>query len=213
MMMRIGARSSPLSRVQVYEACRNLTLDWEPVWVETRGDLDKTTSLRTLEKTDFFTHEIDELLLRGEIRIGIHSAKDLPSPMPDGLCVAARTPSIDPRDAMVLRQGASLASLPPTPLIATSSERREKAARLLRADFRFQDLRGTIAERLQVLEASAVDGVIIAESAILRLGLTHLNRVYLPGETAEGQGQIAVVCRSSDLEMISLWKQICASYI
>lgn len=212
-MIRIGARGSPLSKAQVLEVCGGIKMDWEAVWVETTGDLDKNTSLRTLEKTDFFTREIDELVLNGTVRVGIHSAKDLPFPMPEGLCIAAMTRSIDPRDALVLQEGKELASLPPNPLIATSSVRREKAALLLRNDFRFTDLRGTIGERLKFLVDHKVDGVVIAEAALIRLGLTHLNRIYLPGETVEGQGQIAIVCRCEDLEMIAFWTQICASYI
>ncbi len=181
-------------------------LELVPVWIETRGDIDQKTSLRTLGKTDFFTREIDQLLLDGLVRLAVHSAKDLPSPIPEGLCVAALTPSIDSRDALVLREGESIVTLPPNARIATSSERREEAARRLRSDFCFTDLRGTIGKRLRKLEKGEVEGVIIAEAALIRLGLTHLNRVYLPGETAEGQGRLAIVCRSSDVEMVNLFR-------
>lgn len=185
--VKAGARSSPLSRAQV----RELGLDLEMTWVETIGDRDKTTSLRTLGKTDFFTRELDQLLLAGEIRIAIHSAKDLPDPIPDGLCIAALTPSIDERDALVYNE------LPEYPLIATSSIRREEAVRILFPTALFIDLRGTIQERL----ACGADGVVIAEAALIRLGLTHLKRVYLPGPTVPGQGSLAIVCRSNDEEM------------
>jgi len=207
--MRVAARSSPLSRAQVNEIARLLPFELEVIWVETTGDKDQTTSLRTLSKTDFFTREIDQLVLQGHVRFGIHSAKDLPSPLPAGLCVAMLTPSIDPRDALVLKAGLSLETLPPNALIATSSERREQAALKLRPDFRFKDLRGTISERLKQLNDGQADGVIVAEAALIRLGLTHLNRVYLPGETVEGQGQLAVVCRSEDVEV----RDLCASCI
>jgi hydroxymethylbilane synthase len=161
-----------------------------------------------LGKTDFFTREVDKLVLEGLVRVGIHSAKDLPDPMPEGLCVAALTRCIDSRDALVFRE-----RLPQGALIATSSERREHAALCLRSDFRFKDLRGTIGERLGQLERGEVDGVIVAEAALIRLGLSYLTRVYLPGETADGQGRLAVVCRSSDLEMRELFGQVnCASY-
>jgi hydroxymethylbilane synthase len=207
-----GARSSPLSRAQVAEITSLVAIELVPVWVETLGDKDGQTSLRSLAKTDFFTREIDQMVLDGSVRIGIHSAKDLPCPMVDGLCVAAVTPSIDPRDALVMQDGLSIDRLAPHALIATSSERRERAALLLRSDFRFQDLRGTVGERLNLLKRGDVDGVIIAEAALIRLGLTHLTREYLPGETVEGQGQLAVVCRCCDLEMITLFKKIeCAS--
>jgi hydroxymethylbilane synthase len=189
-----------------------LEVELDPIWVETLGDRDRTTSLRDLGKTDFFTREIDKMLLEGVVRAGIHSAKDLPDPLPEGLIRAALTRCVDPRDALVMGEGMSLDRLPQGALIATSSERRELAALCLRSDFRFKDLRGTISERLTQLEDKEVDGVIVAEAAIIRLGLVHLNRVYLPGETAEGQGRLAVVCRASDPEMIELFRTIdCAS--
>lgn len=213
-MVVVGARSSPLSRAQVAEVSRLVGIEFAPVWVATQGDRDLQTSLRSLVKTDFFTREIDQMVLDGTVRVGIHSAKDLPHPLRDGLCVAAMTPSIDSRDALVMREGMSLEGLPLHALIATSSVRRELAALLLRSDFRFKDLRGTIGERLKQLELNEADGVIIAEAALIRLGMTHLNRVYLPGETTEGQGQLAIVCRVNDFEMIELFgRMTCAFYI
>ena len=142
------------------------------------------------------------------VRLGIHSAKDLPDPMPVGLCIAAITQGVDPRDVLVLREGETLWGLESGAWIATSSERREEAVRSLRADLCFKDLRGTIAERLRLLETRAADGVVIAEAALIRLHLTHLNRLYLPGPTVEGQGKLAIVCREEDTEMRQLWQKI-----
>jgi len=204
--LSVAARNSPLSRKQVEEVAHLMQIELVPSWVETRGDKDQCTSLRTLVKTDFFTHEIDEMVLTGQVRIGVHSFKDLPDPLPKGLYLAATTPCLDARDALVIQQGLTLSALPFRALIATSSERREQAALLLRPDFRFKDIRGTIGQRLQVLDNQEVDGVIIAEAALLRLGLTHLTRVYLPGQTAVGQGQLAVVCRACDEEIIAFFQ-------
>lgn len=200
--LKIGARSSPLSRAQVEEIASQVPFELDPIWVETMGDQDLATSLRFLGKTDFFTRELDQLLVVGAIRLAIHSAKDLPDPLPKGLCVAARSKGLDPRDCLVVRD--SLAALPAGAWIATSSERREKAVSALRADFRFKDLRGTIHQRLEKLETGEADGVVVAEAALIRLKLTHLNRVYLPGPVAEGQGRLALVCREDDLELIDL---------
>ena len=213
MIVLVGARSSPLSRAQVAEIARFVDVELQPVWVPTQGDKDQQTSLRSLGKTDFFTREIDQMVLDGIVRVGIHSAKDLPDPLREGLRVAAMTTSIDSRDALVMREGMCIRSLKDNAVIATSSERREQAALLLRSDFRFKDLRGTIGDRLKQLDCAEVDGVIIAEAALIRLGLTHLNRVYLPGETTAGQGQLAIVCRTNDVEMIELFERLsCASY-
>lgn len=186
-MLKIGARSSPLSRAQVEEFKREFGLQCEVVWVQTTGDLDQLTSLRTLDKTDFFTRELDQMLLEGKIDAAVHSAKDLPDPLPKGLWVAALSQGVDPRDSLVIKKE-------PIHVVATSSIRREGAVRQLYPHCRFVDLRGTIQERLK----KEVDGVVIAEAALIRLQLTHLNRVFLPGETAPLQGKLAIVCRENE---------------
>lgn len=182
-----GARSSPLSRAQVEEIKREVGLDFTIVWVETMGDLDQTTSLRHLEKTDFFTRELDHLLLAGKIDAAIHSAKDLPDPLPKGLKIALISKGVDPRDSLVIKKE-------PVKLVATSSARREEAVRQLYPDCQFVDVRGTIHERLK----KNVDGVVIAEAALIRLGLTDLKRVFLPGPTTPLQGKLAIVCREHE---------------
>lgn len=210
MRISIGARSSPLSRAQLEEVEEEIRfhhphLIFDPVWVKTAGDLDKKTSLRTLGKSDFFTRELDQMLLEGEIRIAIHSAKDLPEPLKEGIAMAALTRGVDPKDSLVFRPKESLETLPKGALIATSSERREEAVKELRDDLRFVDLRGTIGERLAKLDKDEADGVVVAEAAILRLKLTHLNRIFLPGETALHQGRLAILSRSGDEEMKTLF--------
>lgn len=186
-MMKIGARSSPLSRAQVEEVKREFSLECEVVWVQTTGDLDRVTSLRTLDKTDFFTRELDQMLLEGKIDAAVHSAKDLPDPLPKGLWIAALSKGVDPRDSLVIKRE-------PVRIVATSSARREEAVRQLYPNCQFIDVRGTIQERLE----KEVDGVVIAEAALIRLQLTHLNRVFLPGETAPLQGKLAIVCRENE---------------
>lgn len=211
MKVKAGARGSPLSRAQMEEVIQELArpdIAFEPVWVATSGDKDKKTSLRTLGKSDFFTRELDQMLLNGEIRIAIHSAKDLPEPIPAGLAIAALTRGVDPRDSLVLRKGETIKSLKRGAVIATSSERREETVRQLRADLAFIDLRGTIGERLQKLENKEADGVVVAEAALIRLKLTHLNRLFLPGETTLHQGRLAILCREGDEEMLRLFSPL-----
>lgn len=212
-LISVGARSSPLSRVQAEEVQAEIQrifphLRFSCLFVETVGDKDKKTSLRTLDKTDFFTKEIDELVLSGECRIGIHSAKDLPSPIPKGLKIVAVTQGVDPADSLIFRKGESLSTLPPKAKIATSSERREETVRNLRADLEFIDLRGTIGERLKKLENGEADGVVVAEAALIRLKLTHLERITLPGETTLGQGQLAILAREDDHEIEKIFETI-----
>lgn len=202
----VGARSSPLSRAQVEEVqAELLTHRLEPLWVETIGDSDQKTSLRTLQKTDFFTKEIDAMLFAETCRIAVHSAKDLPDPLPKGLAIAAVTQGVDSSDSLVFRSNESLETLPTGAKVATSSIRREECVQQLRPDLSFIDIRGTIGQRLQKLDSGEADGVVIAEAALIRLGLTHLNRIKLPGETVEGQGKLAILARESDEEMLCLF--------
>jgi len=213
MSLTIGARKSALSQAQVKEVLRELHVFYpqmQPkiILLETQGDLDQKTSLRTLGKTDFFTKEVDQLLLAGHCRIAVHSAKDLPEPLPFGLQIVALTKGLDPSDALVLREGETLETLPSGAVIATSSERREEAVRKLRADFQFIDLRGTIQQRLAKLDAKQADGVVIAEAALQRLDLTHLNRVAVPGSTVPFQGRLAILSRIGDTEMEILFKPL-----
>lgn len=206
----VGARRSPLSQAQLQEVESALLkhhprMKFKGLLLDTIGDKDLTTSLRKLEKTDFFTKEIDQLLLTSACRIAIHSAKDLPLPIPKGLKVVALTSGIDPSDSLVLRPNQILENLPSGSIVATSSERREAAVRQLHSGIVFQDIRGTIGQRLEKLNLGLVAGVVVAEAALIRLGLTHLNRVKLPGETVRYQGQLAVMARDTDVEMFDLF--------
>lgn len=190
--MLIGARSSPLSRAQVEELKKELNIDFDTLFIETTGDLDKKTSLRNLEKTDFFTRELDELLLSGHIDAAIHSAKDLPDPLPKGLKIIYLSKGLDQRDSLVY--------VNPVRVVATSSHRREDAVRKIYPDCQFVDLRGTIHERLARIGVD-VDGVVVAECALIRLGLTHMQRYILSGTTVSLQGRLAVVAREDDTQL------------
>jgi hydroxymethylbilane synthase len=210
LVLKVAARSSLLSLVQVNEILSmikkyHISVDFSVLSMETVGDKDQLTSLRTLEKTDFFTKEIDNSILNNLCRIGIHSAKDLPSPLPQGLKIVCLTKSIDSSDSLVLRENQKFEELPSGALIATSSLRREEVIKNLRTDLCFIDIRGTIHQRLSKLETFEADGVVIAEAALIRLGLINLNRMKLPGDTVEGQGQLAVVAREDDFEMKRLF--------
>lgn len=209
-LFSVGARSSELSRRQVQEVLLALQenhpkIEFEVSYFISTGDLDQKTSLRTLGRTNFFTKEIDEAVLQGQCRLGIHSAKDLPMPLAEGLDLICLTKGIDSSDSLVFRSGENLESLPSGACIATSSVRREKVVKQLRADLRFVDLRGTIEQRLAKLDRKEADGIVVAEAALIRLGLTHLNRIRLPGSTVEGQGQLAVVGKQGDSELESLF--------
>lgn len=200
----VGARSSKLSQAQVREVASEFPhIHFIPQYVQTTGDLDQKTSLRALEKTNFFTKEIDEMQLQGLCRISIHSAKDLPDPLPKGLVIAALTVGVDSSDSLVFAD-----ELSEEPLIGTSCERREKSVKALFPKARCIDIRGTIEKRLTLLDEKKVNGLVIAEAALIRLNLTHLKRMRLEGETATHQGRLAILAREDDSEMIDLFKKI-----
>ncbi len=212
LILRVGARRSRLSRAQANEVLLQLQashphVDFEPVWLETTGDRDLSTSLQSLDKTDFFTKEIDQKQLQGEFRISIHSAKDLPEPLAPGLRLVALTKGVDSSDVIVLRQGL-LRRLPVGARIGTSSVRRRQNIKELRSDLVCVDIRGTIDSRLQQLDVGSYEGVVMAEAALIRLGLTGRKRIHLPGESAVLQGQLAVVARANDEEMAQLFSSI-----
>lgn len=203
----VAARDSRLSHAQVREVWLELQLThpdsvFEPTWVRTRGDNQLDVSLRFLDKTDFFTREIDQLVFSGICRIGIHSAKDLPDPIAQGLKIAAITSGLDPRDVLVLPPCQTIDGLPKKARIATSSLRREKCIKQLREDVVCVDIRGVIEARLEKLDRGEIDGLVVAEAALIRLHLTHLNRVFLVTEVAALQGKLAVIAKQDDYEML-----------
>ena len=205
----VGSRRSRLARRQVEEVSKELlkvcpSAHLFPSWVVTCGDVDRSTPMWRIQQTDFFTKEIDQQQLVGAIRLAIHSAKDLPSPLPHGLSVVALTKGVDPRDSFVMRSSGRVETLPPSARVGSSSKRREAAIRALRSDFVPVDIRGTIDERLFLLDEGIVDGLIVAEAALIRLE-SDRSRIVLEHETEPLQGQLAIVARSDDAEMAQLF--------
>ncbi len=212
-ILSVGARNSALSKRQVEEVYAEMrqhhpTIQFRHFFIETTGDRDLTTSLRTMDKTDFFTKEIDAFQLAEGCRISIHSAKDLPEPLTPGLNIVALTRGIDASDALVLREGETIENLSFAARIGTSSFRREKAIHALRSDLCCIEIRGSIERRLFLLDSGVVDGLVIAEAALIRLQLTQRNRIKLSGETAPLQGKLAVLARVDDEEMKQLFSCI-----
>jgi hydroxymethylbilane synthase len=209
--LSVAARSSRLSRAQVVEVLQEIHavfpyVDFVPVWVTTTGDRDLTTSLRLLDKTDFFTREIDQMLLQKKCRIAIHSAKDLPEPLPEGLKIVAVTKGVDSADSLVFRSGENIQDLPSTARVGVSCMRREETVKKILPHAQCSDIRGAIDHRLAQLEEGIFDAIVVAEAALIRLGLTHLNRFRLEGLAAPLQGRLAVVARKDDREMEELFR-------
>ena len=209
---RIGTRTSPLALRQVEEILRALRKFYpgfkaEVISIYTYGDRDKITPISEIEGTDFFTKEIDEALLKSRVDFAVHSAKDLPEQIPEGLYIVAITKSIDSYDALVSKNDLSLEELPFGARIGTSSLRREQQLKSYRDDFEIIDIRGNIQERLEKLDNGNLDGIVIAVCALVRLGLENRVTQRIPFEILKPhplQGALAIVTRAEDSKLHSL---------
>jgi hydroxymethylbilane synthase len=217
---RVGTRKSPLALKQVEEALNILKRFYpfvavEIIGIQTYGDRDKTTPISDIEGSDFFTKEIDEALLKGDADFAVHSAKDLPDNLREGLFIAAITDSIDLYDVLVSKTGLELSELPYGAKIGTSSLRRKKALKRFRSDFQIVDIRGNIEERLRILDNSTVpdiqhavqqpDAIVIAAAGLLRLGLGHRITERIPFSILKPhplQGALAVLAREDNKDLI-----------
>lgn len=212
-VITVGARASKLSLKQVEEMVDAMRYHYPELCfaiysAKTYGDCQQNISLRTLEKTDFFTKELDQWLLKGKCRISVHSAKDLPDPIPQGLQVIAITASLNSEDVVVFSQKYDLNNLPDGLTIATSSLNREQNILKQFPGAKVVDIRGTIDQRLEKVKNEEIDGVVIAKVALIRLGYNHLKMIKLEGDTTPLQGSLAVLARESDIEMKELFQVI-----
>jgi hydroxymethylbilane synthase len=167
----------------------------QPVIIHTKGDKDKVTPLTLLEKTDFFTYEIEQALLRGEIDAAVHSAKDLEDNMPKELIVAAITRSISRFDCLVSQKGYTFDTLPEKAIVGTSSNNRREGVLRYRDDLTVRDIRGNIDERLNQLDRGDFDAVIVAQAALVRLGYYGIKARIIPFSIIEPhplQGSLVV---------------------
>jgi len=214
-MFRIGTRSSPLALKQAEEVLKVLRIHHpgikaEKVKIDTYGDRDRSTPISEIEGDDFFTRELDDALLRGEIDFAVHSAKDLPDNIKENLTIAAITTSIDSYDVLVSKDGLGLSELRYGARIGTSSIRRKDALRKFRPDFTILDIRGNIEERLRLLDCDKslnLDAIVIAAAGLLRLGLAHRIREKISFDILSPhplQGRLAVLTRREDEELREL---------
>lgn len=203
---RIGTRKTSLALKQVEEVICGLkkfypSIETEIAGIETYGDKDKVTPISDIEGTDFFTREIDDLLLKGEIDFSVHSAKDLPDSLREGLVIAAITAPVDPYDVLVSKSGLTLDKLPIGAKVGTSSMRRKTQLKKYRNDFTIVDIRGNIEERLYRLDNSDLDAIVIAGAGLERMGLENRITQRIPFEILRPhplQGALAIIVREHD---------------
>ena len=206
--LRLGTRGSPLALVQAHEAQARLAAaagidagDIEIVVIRTSGDLIVDRPLSEAGGKGLFTKELDEALIAGAIDCAVHSAKDLPTCLPDALCIAGYMAREDVRDALICASGASLAALAPRARFGSASLRRRAMALRLRPDLEIGLLRGNVETRLRKVETGQFDATILALAGLKRLGFESRAAAVLSTDEflpAVGQGAIALVGRDGD---------------
>jgi uroporphyrinogen III methyltransferase/synthase len=154
---------------------------------------------------DFFTRELDQKLLCDEADVAVHSAKDIPCPLPSGLEVFALLASADPADVLVSRDRLRLEELPSGARVGTSSRARRNALLQLRPDLQVISVRGTIGERIAQVDSGHIDALIVAACALKRLGLDERIAEILPFDTHPLQGHLAIVGRSDRPDLKALF--------
>ena len=214
--VRIGARGSKLSLAQSGMVQRRIAaaLGADPsdpreveavaplVVITTTGDRVQDRRLLEIGGKGMFTKEIEEALLSGAIDCAVHSMKDMPAALPDGLCIAASPEREDPRDAFLSHKVERLEDLPQGAILGTASLRRQAQSLHRRRDLDVRMLRGNVDTRLAKLAAGEADGILLALSGLKRLGLGDLPQSLLdPVECppAPGQGALAIETRASDV--------------
>ncbi|MBF8378763.1 hydroxymethylbilane synthase [Alicyclobacillus mali] len=208
--LRVATRRSALALTQtnhVVELLKRVArgVEFELVPIRTRGDEIVDRALSEVGGKGLFVADIEQAIATGQADLAVHSLKDVPFELREGLTIGAVPRREDPRDALVSRAGQMLVELPPGARIGTSSLRRQAAIRRLRPDLRVDTLRGNIDTRLRRLAEGQFDAIVLAVSGLHRLGLDDKITEYLPVHQfvpAVGQGALAVECRADDDEVM-----------
>ncbi len=205
-LIRIGTRGSPLALAQAHETKRRMAeanggFSFEIVVIKTSGDLIQDRALSEAGGKGLFTKEIDAAMLRGEIDVAVHSSKDLPTALPEGIGVAGYLPREDARDALISAKSTTLAGLPQGGTLGTASLRRQAQAKRLRPDLNVGLLRGNVETRLGKAERGEIDATLLAYAGLKRLGFAHRATALLEIDDflpAVGQGAIGITARPRD---------------
>ena len=212
--LRIGTRSSALALWQTERMRTLLAAGGHPtdrIEINTTGDLTPDVPLSRIGSRALFTKQIDDALLDRRIDLAVHSLKDLPTELPDGIMVAAVSTREDPRDALVSRGPLRWADLPPGAVIATSSLRRRAQLLHARRDLRIVDIRGNVDTRLAKLDGRHDwNAIVLAAAGLIRLGFTQRIGERLSPEImlpAPGQGALALTTRADDAVIQSLLRE------
>jgi hydroxymethylbilane synthase len=204
MIVRMGSRASVLAVTQTEWVAQKLSergVDVEIIKIKTQGDKILDVPLAKVGGKGLFVKEIEDALLEDRIDLAVHSMKDLPAVIPDGLIIGAIPKREDPRDALISRNGISWANLPSGSRIGTSSLRRQSQLKKSRPDLIFFPLRGNLNTRMKKLSEGEIDAVILAAAGLHRMGWRDRITEYIPMQIslpAIGQGALAIECRKAD---------------
>jgi hydroxymethylbilane synthase len=209
----VGSRRSKLALTQtnwVIDQLKqaDLPFEFEVKEIVTKGDVILNVTLSKVGGKGLFVKEIEQAMLDKEIDIAVHSMKDMPAALPEGLEIACTPKRVDPRDALISEKYSSLNELPEGAVVGTSSLRRAAQLLYTRPDLTIKSIRGNIDTRLDKLKSGEFDAIILAAAGLERMGwskdvVTEFleTDVCLP---AVGQGSLAIECRSDDLEVKEL---------
>ncbi|MDH6100599.1 hydroxymethylbilane synthase [Anabaenopsis sp. FSS-46] len=217
--IRIGSRKSQLALVQTDWVREQLQKSFPDITFEvhtmsTQGDKILDVALAKIGDKGLFTKELEVGMLSQEIDFAVHSLKDLPTNLPEGLTLAVITERENPADALVVHekyQDKQIETLPAGAVIGTSSLRRLAQLRHKFPHFTFKDVRGNLNTRMAKLDAGEYDALILAAAGLQRLGMSDRIHQILPPEIslhAVGQGALGIECRADDQEIITILKAI-----
>lgn len=214
--MRVGTRSSKLALFQTNYVISLLkkihpSLDWQVVPITTAGDAQRNVPIAAIGSRGVFVKELEEALLENRVDFVVHSLKDMPVTIPEGLALAAVPVREDPRDVIVSRHNTPLEELTEGSRIATSSRRRISQLMHIFPGFSYVDIRGNITTRLRKMDEGDCEAMVLAAAGLLRLELNDRIVKYLSVDEstpAAGQGALAVECRGDDNKTLSLLKEL-----
>ncbi|MCL6517740.1 hydroxymethylbilane synthase [Alicyclobacillus sp.] len=210
--IRVASRQSALALRQTHWVMDRLAaahpgLSLEVVRVVTRGDRILDVPLADIGGKGLFVSEVEACLLGGRADIAVHSLKDVPTLLSEGMVLGAVPVREDPRDALISRSGLRFSELPPGARVGTSSLRRVAQLKAVRPDLTFVPLRGNIDTRLRKLETEGLDAIVLAAAGLHRMGWADRITEYLEVDVclpAMGQGLLGIECRAADARVRSL---------
>ena len=200
MSIRLGTRGSALALAQARWVAQRLDDEVELVPIKTSGDERRGGAAETSDKARF-VKEIEEALIAGAIDLAVHSAKDVPGELPDGLSIVGVPERADARDALC--GAAALDELPEGAVVGTASLRRRAGLLALRHDLRIRELRGNVDTRLRRLEEGSYDAIVLARAGLARLGRADSGVALAELVPAPGQGCLALEARADDPEVVA----------